>query len=700
MIKSKLLIGLLTLLSFQSITNVSGGINIADSILTKDIKRAYSDYSRLNLIDNNAVSYSNIYLANGDYECTLIEYYYIGELESSLHIMLRVYQDEFCKVDGIVSAPLTQNDNIVYYDSIVVSEDVDNNGIQIYDWSYELYNNIDNFKISIKVPMKNLSTNSEFEEEDLKDLFTLYAFTDHVYEVYSDNFKSYNVFFSEIIDYNLKSFKSVDEDLESFKNDVEVDKYYELGTRVNNPVLMYFVESLNSNYSLVYVYDPLNFGVSDMTYDVKVGSVMDISTYKYVYKDVNAKLMYSGSSSDGVVKRYAFELDNKNYLESYSYRYYSLKMFNLIYENRSCELVNEYLFASDGYVNYSQNCNLILDDNYCWSYRFDEDSAWENFWECFIRDTDTLHDQIFYSFYCKNWDISEIYSVDLAYKESILFGNKLNKSDSGLLTEFPYYMNPDDDQFGLTLCKFSSDFTGDLSDIDKLEVLGHDLSCLKDVPFTYKELLPSFKVSNGVNHSYKWNTIQSFNTFQKSFGADSEVVSFAKTFMNKTDYANYWILNIDEFIYKFEERSATSVSYFKNGDVDIQDYPFKDYLLSNGGHEYYKTAPVSQADMNGYDFIDYYSCAQKYLSDVTVRSIEFKDSKGFKYNLPTSVVPSDENSSGGEDENDLLSSIENILKDLFGIGSIVLSIGQWVLIIGGSLLCMWVVVKLFKRSDK
>ena len=702
MLKSKLLFSLLSLLSFQSFTSVSNGISTVDYMINKNVRYAYSD---VNLVDNNAVSYSNIYLANGEYECTLIEYYYSGSLESALHVLLRVYQDENCQVSGTIYAPFTENDNISYYDSITVYESIDPVGNIICDWSYQLFNNIDHFKISIKIPIMNLETNSEFEEEYLKNLFTLYAFTDHVYEVCFDDYDSYYIFFNEIVDPNLVINKTVDEDLKSFKNDVEVDKYYELGLRVNNPVLMYFCESLNDNYSLIYVYDPLDFGVLGMTYDIKVGSVMDISTFKYIYKDVNVDLMYTGSSSDGYVKRYAFELVNKNYLDSYSYRYYSIKSFNLIYNYSSCELVNEYLFASDGFVDFSQNCNLILDDNYCWSYRFDEDNVWENFWEFICRDSDSLRDQIFYSFYCKNWNISEIFSVELAYKECLLVGNKLNKSDSGLLTEFPYYINKEDSDYGLKLYEWNDNNSDTY--LDKSKYLGNDLSCLSSLPYKTKELTPSLKVSSGVNHSFKWNTIQSWESFEKAFGYDSDVTNFAKSFMSKSDYNNYWILNIDEFFFEFEELYATSVSYYKNGNIENHDYPFKDFLLRSGGKPHYITAPNSQFDMYGYDMIDYYSCSQKYLDNVTIKSIEFTDSKGFKYNLPTSVVPSSDNSSGGEDNNnieDIIDGISNYFNDLFtkifDFGTLFYNIGQWVLIIGGSLLGMWVIVKLFKRSDK
>ena len=51
------------------------------------------------------------------------------------------------------------------------------------------------------------------------------------------------------------------------------------------------------------------------------------------------------------------------------------------------------------YINYSNCINLHLENPHNWSWHFDEDTTWwENFKDSF-KGSDTLKDQLFYSFY-------------------------------------------------------------------------------------------------------------------------------------------------------------------------------------------------------------------------------------------------------------------------------------------------------------
>ena len=446
--------------------------------------------------------------------------------------------------------------------------------------------------------------------------------------------------------------QSVDEDLEEFGFDWE--RYCVGEDRFYQPIMINFRESLNEDsYDLIYFYNLDDYQPFSVKVDIYVGND---SSHLTKYESVNYELIPAGVN-DKFVYRYAIN-GFENYRHDYRYRRY---YFNTVYcslnslesnNYGSFVLNNAYQFDKNNtWLEYSNCINVILEDAHCWSWHFDEDNGWDNFWEWFGGNrSDVLKDQLFYSFYISNWDVSEIKSIDLQYKKALLEGYRYNIADIGNESEF--YDNADDpDGYAPKFYKWNDNNSKD--SLDKSNLLGYSKKSIANkIDYVNDTINPTSKTSVGVQHNYTWDSIMNLNEFKTQFGEDSNIYEFASGyFTSKENKDDYWIINFDEFYYSFQKATTqyrTYHDFYLLGDVYPNDYynvEFNDYLESYDVPVY-----INRTGMMNYCTRDYYHFTQEYVFDMRALQITFEDSLGLEYTLPTSVSPVDEEASGGGSE--------------------------------------------------
>lgn len=520
------------------------------------------------------------------------------------------------------------------------------------------------------------------------------------------------------IDSSLKINQSVDDDLKGFNFDYK--KYLVDSSQYYQPIMLNFAESLDSNYyDLIYLYlnndsftKVLNFKV-----DIYVGN--NSNKLKLYKEDVIYEPLKAGQSEDGVV-RYAVS-GYDDYRITYKYRKYHFKTIktsvllpplisggikNL--ENEY-ELNNIYQFQyKNPILQFSNNINVVLEDAHCWSWHFDEDNGWDNFWEWFGGNkNDTLKDQLFYSFYVKDWNVKELKSIKLQYKKvffdgyrawrndndgiSKLFTDILDFSDiagnfeayNNFVTKVPYakYMLNSYNAYNSAPKYYDFDDRGIL--------LGNSLKDISQkVDYTVDIIVPEEKTSEGVGHKYTWNTIMNINEFKKCFGQDSDIYDFAKNYFNEDE--KYWIINFDDYYYSYTQYYRESFSthcarfvslcpkhndglyylcdsnhsdcklHFLNYnrpdlDVDNRFLPLEQFIIKN----FYQDSDTQFS-------FEWYSCQQEYIFDMRALEMTFEDVAGVEYTLPTSVASVKEEASGGGSEF-FLPSPPDLCKDLLRI---------------------------------
>lgn len=468
--------------------------------------------------------------------------------------------------------------------------------------------------------------------------------------------------------------KSVEEDLLSMNIDYE--KYCVDVTRVINPILIAFTESKNTNYkSLLYFYDPLK-QINDnsvISFSVSTGDDMQSLSAVEIKEEEDKKLYYVDSSKDEKIDRYYINYvgdNNKKYSD------YNFKAVN------NYELESHYIFSHDNLsLDYSNCLNIKLGDPHCWSWHFDEDTNEQNLWESFCEwfgyKTDTLRDQIFYSFYVKNWDIKNIKSIDFKYKKVLLDGYRYNEADVGVDSTF---YRGSDSTYKPKYYKWNTS-NNDVSQ-DRSVFLGNSLEEIAaKVDYTKRTITPSTQTSVGAGHNYTWNVIQNKANFEKAFGNNADITKFANNYF--TEDENYWVINFDSFIYNFMKHQFKVVENQQVIDNEIhfvtnKDHPdFQNYLIANGTYYPY-------ANITGSGYFNYYNFTQEYVFDVAATEMTFEDASSVEYSLPVSVQSIDEEGSGGSSQNgDLKILFEQFLDSLGPLGIALRWLGNhWKLLLG------------------
>lgn len=462
--------------------------------------------------------------------------------------------------------------------------------------------------------------------------------------------------------------QSVDDDLAEFNFDyerycVDEDKFYQ-------PIMINYRESLSSEYyDLVYFYNLHSFSTPYyLKINIYVGDNVDSLTK---IKSENYRLYQAGSNENNI---YRFALNAfDTYRNEYKYRLYEIVSVSCRFfeteKYMSYELNNLYQFEKNNtYYSYSNCMNVILEDAHCWSWHFDEDNDWDNFWEWVGGNrSDVLKDQLFYSFYISNWDVSEIKSIDLQYKKVLLDGWRHNVADIGNESEF--YDNAEDpDGFAPKFYKWNDNNTKD--SLDKSNLLGYSKSSIANkISYTSKTITPTSKTSVGVEHDYTWDTILNINEFKTQFGEDSNIYDFASGyFTSKENQDNYWIINFDEFYYTYLKNNVLT-SYESYSIFEEYNLEFNDYLKEhNVNVDYYNAS--SEAPVY-YGRRECYSFTQEYVFDMRALKMTFEDSNKVEHTLPTSVAPVDEEASGGGSEFFLLDISEDWWKELLRIIAVI-----------------------------
>lgn len=481
-------------------------------------------------------------------------------------------------------------------------------------------------------------------------VFSLIFITSFIYPFSMTSFAPSSSFKATINTDEISIKQTVDEDLKHFN--IDIDKFKFDSRLVYEPIVISYLESSSKDYlDLIYIYDPLNSYQLTSTFFImydKEGNIRDNS-------DVDLKCYYSGSSSDGTIKRYAFD-GYKDIRLDYSYRKYQLKFNYEDYtsnETKTISGLHEYAFSGNT-TSYSNQVNVMIGNPQCWSWHFDEDSAGQNMWESFLKlfayDSDQLVDQIFYSFYFENWSVKEIKSIDMEYKRVLLDGSRYNVASHGKYYDFFDVPNVDNSP-----TYYAWNESNSQGNYNKDVVLGHSLDEIRSkVEYTHATITPEEVVSEGALHSYKWNKIQNLKAFTSAFGTDSDIYKFASQYF--TTDRDYWFINFDSFFYTYSNwRYPTNYN----------DTPFMQYLIDN------KVAVVPDHS-GGVDtsYRPYYKFTQEFVFDVSATSISFVDSQNVTYTLPTSVAKVDEINSGGESENpespqDWFRMIFKMIQDLF-----------------------------------
>lgn len=453
--------------------------------------------------------------------------------------------------------------------------------------------------------------------------------------------------------------QTVDEDLKAFNFDYE--RYKVDPELVYRPILINFNESASKDYmDLLYVYDPNNaFYLDKIEFNYYAGDSEDklelIGSY-------NHKLYLAGTSEDKTIKRYA--VDGYNYdLRNYKFRRYDITHLGVY------KVESSYLFNSNLGVDYNNCMNIVFEDAHNWSWHFDEDTGWQNFWDLFSK-KDTLHDQLFYSFYIPDkWDVTEIKSIDLQYKKVLLEAYRHNVADEG--TEHEFYKDSSDINYRPKFYAWNDNNTAD--NLDKSNLLGHSIGQIGNkVDYTRKTIVPDdvSSTTQSGKKTYVWNKIQSLDSFKESFGTDSDIYKFAKQYFTKNN-RSYWIINYDDFFYTYIQKDF--YSYMVDGYGRYYPLPAEDKII-----EYLISKKVPEHPGAYGEYYEGYYFTEEYTFDISARFIEYEDSKGVVRNLPVSVSPvmEKEGSGGGSDKpfggnEDWWEKFLQILKTILAISSVI-----------------------------
>lgn len=452
--------------------------------------------------------------------------------------------------------------------------------------------------------------------------------------------------------------KTIEEDLLSMNIDYE--KYCIDVNRVVNPILIAFTESQNTDYkSLLYFYDPLNQINDKSVLSFSLATGDDMQNLSPVgIKAEDKKLHYVDSSKDEKIDRYYID-----YVVDINKKYSDYK----IHAVDSFTLDSHYVFNHDSLsLDYSNCLNVQLGDPHCWSWHFDEDTNEENLFESFCKwfgyNTDTLKDQIFYSFYVKNWEIKNIKSIDFKYKKVLLDGYRYNEADLGADSTF---YRGSDNTYKPKFYKWNDE--NNETKQDRSVLLGNSLEEISSkVDYTKRKVTSAVKTSVGAGHNYSWNTIQDKKNFEMAFGSNSDITKFANNYFNEDE--NYWVINFDSFIYNFmkhqfkvaEDQQVIDDKIHFIADKEHPD--FQSYLINNG--TYYPYGNIPQAG-----YFNYYNFTQEYVFDVVATEMTFEDASSVEYSLPVSVQSVDEEASGGESTpGDLKALFDKFLDSLGPLG--------------------------------
>ena len=438
--------------------------------------------------------------------------------------------------------------------------------------------------------------------------------------------------------------RTVDEDLASLNIDVE--KYLIDPERVTGPVLVAFNETNSKKYkSLIYFYDPLDqiSDAAELSFIVSSGN--DLTQLKSVsLTSEDRQLHYVDASEDGRIDRYYIDY----YPDGNRYAEYSFS------EISGYDLDAKFVFDRSGlFLDYSNCLNVLLGDPHAWSWHFDEDSSSENIWESFKSwmgfKNDVLRDQLFYSFYVKNWNVNQIKSIDMKYKKVLLDGYRYNQADTGSTSAF---YKGSDETFRPRYYAWNNSNTA--TDQDRSDYLGSSLEEIESkVRFTTRTITPEEKSSVGTGHNYTWKTIQNRRQFESTF-PNSEIAAFAGNYFMENE--DYWIINFDEFFYSYDNNNefpflanpyTTNPEFRKPIRAKVYDADehknFVSYL------KYHNTPYVEYVNMQG-GFMKFYNFTQEYVFDVRATQMTFEDAASVTYTLPVSVAPVDEEASGGFSE--------------------------------------------------
>lgn len=467
------------------------------------------------------------------------------------------------------------------------------------------------------------------------------------------------------VEKNIQITQTVDEDLKSFNFDYE--RYKMDPEVIYRPILITYKESIsNDYYDLIYFYDPNNyFNIMSVSTDILVGNNPNKLTK---FKTETYQLLETGKSSDGTIKRYAFNA-YEDYRKEYNYRQYDFKQIN--FNNYSIELNNAYLF-NGGNLEFSNCLNVSLEDPHAWSWHFDENlyeqTIWQNICQFFTGQiqADILKDQLFYSFYIANgWNIKEIKSMEIEFKKVLLEGCRYNFADTTGTPEFynpDKGTNPDSSHFPKY---YAWNDNNSIDNYDTSIFLGNYISDFgNQIKFTNKIIESESVSSKGLNHEYTWNKIQDINEFKNTFGSDSEIYKFASNYFTK-DLTRYWIINYDDFFYDCEKTFHVGRDYDNlNLQTIIKDPDFTSYLVNHG---------VKYTIHNTHqEWYDYYHFIQEYTFDISAKYITYEDYANIEYTMPVSVAPINQEASGGFPESPKNKIWEQILITILVVLSILI----------------------------
>lgn len=442
----------------------------------------------------------------------------------------------------------------------------------------------------------------------------------------------------------MKILRTVDEDLETFHFNWE--KYKVDPSRVYQPILMNYLESNTADYcDLIYFYDPNDFfTVQAISGVVLMGDSLDnLQGMKNVYYN----LYFAGTSEDGTIKRYGI-MGYSAYRAENAYRRYNFD--HLKYNDRTIEIENNYLFQGNE-QDFSNCMNLVLGDPHAWSWHFDEDTWSENAWESILSffgwKSDVLRDQIFYSFYVENWEVSQIRSIDIKYKKVLLEGYRHNEADTGISSEF--FKGTTGTRFDPQYYAWNDNNTKD--NVDTSVLLGNSLAEIgPNIEDTKITIVPEDRFSVGIGHNYKWNTIQNKKAFADAFGTASDIYQFASGYFQE-DRDDYWVINFDDFYYSYAKVSET---YGDSNWMYHSEYMPEDFYKYCKEYNCEQTVSSGPPGPNGNTTLFYnyevYRFTQEYVFDVRATQMTFEDTASVSYTLPVSVAPVDEEASGGFSE--------------------------------------------------
>lgn len=450
------------------------------------------------------------------------------------------------------------------------------------------------------------------------------------------------------VEKNIQITQTVDEDLKSFNFDYE--RYKMNPEVIYRPILITYKESIsNDYYDLIYFYDPNNqFNIMSVSTDILVGNNPNKLTK---FKTETYQLLETGKSSDGTIKRYAFNA-YENYRKEYNYRQYNFKQIN--FNNYSIELNNAYLF-NGGNLEFSNCLNVRLEDPHAWSWHFDEQLYQPDIWESILNyfggiEKNQLKDQLFYSFYlANNWNVKEIKSIDIQYKKVLLEANRYNIADIGSNKE---YYSPEEytleDDYIPNYYAWSNN--NSLNNYDKSNLLGHTIKEIGNfVNYTNKTITPEVVSSVGLKHDNTWKKIQNSIEFKNVFGEKSEIYQFASKYFSQSQ--RYYVINFDDFYYEYINSKVASRNWNLVDDEEGHHYqkinqPFTDYLRSHDVKEQNVISGPSYTPDYTFE-MPYYHFFQEYTFDISAKYITYEDYANIEYTMPVSVAPINQEASGG-----------------------------------------------------